>query len=152
MTVYALAVIDSNTEVFCLHVPGGTFQDEGVWEQDSNYTVVHVLSEVSNQADFMRTQYYKGGAWKSREWKGIYYTWNGTSEAWEFNSDKFWTDVRQDRLSRLLQSDWTQLSDCKLSLTKQAEWTEYRQALREVPNSNENATHRDQIVWPDTPS
>ena len=152
MTVHALAIIDSNTEVYCLHVPGGTFQDEGVWETDSNYTVVHILDEVVDHVTFMRTQYYKDGAWKTREWKSDYYKWKGSSEEWEFDSDKFWTDVRTDSLSRLVQSDWTQLPDCKLSLSKQGEWTDYRQALREVPQTNSGTTKLDEIVWPDKPS
>jgi hypothetical protein len=152
MTVHALAIIDSNTEVYCLHVPGGTFQDEGVWETDNNYTVVHILDEVVDHVAFMRTQYYKDGAWKTREWKSDYYKWKGSSEEWEFDSDKFWTDVRTDRLSRLVQSDWTQLPDSPLSDSKKAEWTEYRSALRGVPQTNSGTTKLDEIVWPDKPS
>ena len=152
MTVYALAVIDSNTEIYCLYVPGGTFQDEGVWETDSNYTVVHILDEVPDQGEFMRTQYYKDGAWKSREWKGDYYKWKGTSEEWEFNSDKFWTDVRGDRVNRLYECDWTQLPDSALSDTKKSEWAVYRSALRNLPEIQSGTTELDKIVWPDKPS
>ena len=152
MTVHALAIIDSNTEVYCLHVPGGTFQDEGVWETDNNYTVVHILDEVVDHVTFMRTQYYKDGAWKTREWKSDYYKWKGSSEEWEFDSDKFWTDVRADRLSRLVQSDWTQLPDSPLSDSKKTEWAEYRTILRRLPAMNSSAINLDEIVWPDKPS
>ena len=100
----------------------------------------------------MRTQYYKDGAWKSREWKGDYYKWKGTSEEWEFNSDKFWTDVRGDRVNRLYECDWTQLPDSALSDTKKSEWAVYRSALRDLPEIQSGTTELDKIVWPDKPS
>ena len=100
----------------------------------------------------MRTQYYKDGAWKTREWKSDYYKWKGSSEEWEFDSDKFWTDVRTDRLSRLVQSDWTQLPDTSLSDTKKSEWAVYRSALRDLPEIQSGAIELDKIVWPDKPS
>ena len=100
---------------------------------------------------FAKQHYYKDGAWKERpERTGDYYIWK--NEAWEFNSDLFWSEVREDRNRRLYFCDWTQLPDCKLSLSKQGEWTEYRQALRGVPQVNSGATKLDEIVWPDKPS
>ena len=152
MTVHALAIINSNTEIHCLYVPGGTFQDEGVWETDSNYIVVHIHDEVPDHVSFMRTQYYKDGAWKPREWKGIYYKWKGLSEEWEFDSDRFWKDVRDDRFSRLYECDWTQLPDTALSDTKKSEWAVYRSALRDLPEIQSGAIELDKIVWPDKPS
>lgn len=152
MTTYALAVIDTNTEIHYMSSPGAIFPNEGPWSQNNAFTVVHIHSEVPDMLGFQRTQYYKGGAWKSREWKGEFYDWNGTSEEWEFNSSRFWQQVRGDRVDRLLQCDWTQLPDSPLSDSKKAEWAEYRAALRDVPSNNESATRLDQIVWPDMPS
>ena len=101
---------------------------------------------------FQQTQYYKGGAWKSREWKGEYYNWNGTSEEWEFDSNKFWETVRTVRNSKLGMCDWTKLPDSPLSDSKKAEWAEYRTILRRLPAMNSSATNLDEIVWPDEPS
>ena len=101
---------------------------------------------------FRQTSYYKDGAWKSREWKGDYYTWSGDTESWSFNSSKFWTDVRQLRDTKLYSCDWTQLDDCKLSITKKGEWTEYRQALRDIPTDNADIKELDKIIWPAQPS
>lgn len=114
--------------------------------------MVHIHSEVPDMTGFRQTSYYKNGEWKSREWKGDYYTWSGDTESWSFNSSKFWEEVRKDRNDRLYQCDWTQLPDCKLSLSKQGEWTDYRQALRGVPQTNSGTTKLDEIVWPDKPS
>jgi len=152
MTTYALAVINTNTEIHYLSSPGAIFDDEGPWKQNNDFTVVHIHSEVPDMLGFQRTQYYKEGAWKSREWKGELYTWNGTTEEWEFNSTKFWEQVRGNRTDRLLQSDWTQLSDSPLTNEKKAEWVSYRAALRDVPSNNSGSTGLDQVIWPDQPS
>jgi len=152
MTVYAIAIIDSNTEVNTIYVPGAVFHEEGTYEEDSSKTIVHIRSEVSDMMGFQQTQYYKGGAWKSREWKGEYYNWNGTSEEWEFDSNKFWETVRTVRNSKLGMCDWTQLPDSPLSDSKKAEWAEYRTILRDIPAQESNTTQLDQIVWPNEPS
>ena len=152
MTVYAIAIIDSNTEVNTIYVPGAVFHEEGTYEEDSSKTIVHIRSEVSDMMGFQQTQYYKGGAWKSREWKGEYYNWNGTSEEWEFDSNKFWETVRTVRNSKLGMCDWTQLPDSPLSDSKTAELAEYRTILRRLPAMNSSATNLDEIVWPDEPS
>jgi len=152
MTVHAIAIIDSNTEVNTIYVPGAVFHEEGTYEEDSSKTIVHIRNEVSDMIGFQQTQYYKGGAWKSREWKGEFYNWNGTSEEWEFDSDKFWETIRTLRNSKLGTCDWTQLPDSPLSDSKKAEWAEYRQVLRGIPETDSGATKLDDIVWPDVPS
>ena len=151
MTVYAVAIVNSEGSCESMYIPGGVFDDEGAWQHDASKTVVHITTQLSDQSAFMQTKYYKDGVWKDREKSsGDYYNW--VSEAWVLDSTKLWKNIREDRDIRLWKSDWTQMSDCKLSITKQGEWTEYRQALRDVPSSNEGATHTDQIVWPDMPS
>ena len=110
-----------------------------------------MTSEVPNPVEYQQTKYYKDGAWKTREWKGDYYTWK-SNETWEFNSAAFWEKVREDRTWKIFQTDWTQLPDSPLSDSKKAEWAEYRTALRDVPSNNESATRLDDIVWPDKPS
>ena len=151
MTVYAVAIVDSEGDPGTIYIPGGTFEDEGAWYADPKKTVVHVTTQMEDYDRFAKQHYYKDGAWKERpERTGDYYIWK--NEAWEFNSDLFWSEVREDRNRRLYFCDWTQLPDCKLSLSKQGEWTEYRSALRGVPQTNSGATKLDEIVWPDKPS
>jgi len=152
MTTYALAVIDTNTEIHYMSSPGAIFPDEGPWSQNNAFTVVHIHSEVPDMLGFQRTQYYKGGDWKSREWKGEFYDWNGTSEEWEFNSSRFWEQVRGERNDKLLQCDWTQLPDSPLTDIKKTEWANHRQTLRAVPFNNRTATALEEIQWPTEPS
>ena len=151
MTVYGLAIVNSEGHIDSFYVPGGTFEDEGPWEHDKTKTVVHVTTQFSDMHEFVKLKYYKDGVWKSRsEAPGSYYDWK--SEAWVLNSEALWKEIRQDRNQRLYECDWTQLDDNKLSLSKKGEWTEYRQALREVPTNNSGVTHVNEVVWPDQPS
>jgi len=152
MTIYQVSIVDNNTgEIIGMYVPGATPPDEGVDENNSGRSIVHMTSEVPNPVEYQQTKYYKDGAWKTREWKGDYYTWK-SNETWEFNSTAFWEKVRADRDWTILRTDWTQLPDSPLSDSKKAEWAEYRTALRDVPSNNESATRLDDIVWPDKPS
>ena len=56
-----------------------------------------------------------------------------------------WAQIRTKRDALMTATDWTQLSDSPLSAEKKAEFTEYRQALRDLPQSTSNP---DQVVWP----
>ena len=56
-------------------------------------------------------------------------------------------EIRQDRNSRLRESDYTQLRD--MNLSNDAEWVIYRQALRDVPQQEGFPTT---ITWPTEPS
>lgn len=53
-------------------------------------------------------------------------------------------NVRKLRNQRLADSDWTQLSDVDLTAQQKADWAVYRQALRDI-------TESDPIVWPTPP-
>ena len=58
-------------------------------------------------------------------------------------------NVRQTRDTKLSESDWTQLTDTQLSESVAAEWTTYRQALRDLPNTD-GFPH--EVAWPDQPN
>lgn len=58
--------------------------------------------------------------------------------------------IRARRTALLAACDWTQLPDAALDSEQQAAWAEYRQALRDLPESQPGATI-DTIVWPDRP-
>jgi len=60
--------------------------------------------------------------------------------------------LRLKRDVLLAESDWTQVNDSPLSDTKKEEWSVYRQALRDLPTNNINATSIDDITFPTPPS
>lgn len=66
----------------------------------------------------------------------------------EEKRDRF---IRPNRDRLLFLSDWTQMSDSPLSAAKKEEWAEYRQELRELPDTYPNAIQPEDIVWPTTP-
>jgi len=57
-----------------------------------------------------------------------------------------WQEVRRTRGRMLDNSDWTQLPDVPLS--NKSEWATYRQALRDVPQTNTDPAN---ITWPVAP-
>jgi hypothetical protein len=59
--------------------------------------------------------------------------------------------LRSKRDSLLTQSDWTQMPDSPLSSSKKTEWATYRQALRDLPATNSDATSIDDVVFPNQP-
>ncbi len=60
-----------------------------------------------------------------------------------------WAEIRSKRDALLSSCDWTQLSDSPLSSDKKALWVTYRQALRDLPDTQ---TDINNIVYPTKPS
>lgn len=56
---------------------------------------------------------------------------------------------RRRRDVKLAECDWTQLPDAPLTPEQKAAWADYRQALRDVP---ETATADGWVVWPTKPA
>lgn len=56
--------------------------------------------------------------------------------------------LREERNLMLISSDWTQMPDAPLSDAARAAWREYRQALRDLP---ETATDVTNPAWPMPP-
>lgn len=57
-----------------------------------------------------------------------------------------WQAIRQKRDALIRQSDWTMTPGATVD---QAQWTAYRQVLRDLPQTYENA---EDVVWPTVPS
>ena len=152
MTVYGIAYVDAEGHIDSFYIPGPTgYPEEGTSEADNTKTIVHVTDEVTDMSSFVKYKYYKDGIWKSRTGPPAdYYNWK--DEAWVLDSTELYLQLRKERDLRLYQCDWTQLDDSKLSMTKKGEWAEYRQALREVPQTNGDAKLLSEVVWPDKPS
>lgn len=66
----------------------------------------------------------------------------------EAKTTQAWHELRTERNSRLSACDWTQLQDARLSLEKKQAWVDYRQALRDLP---ETVTDPMAVVWPLAP-
>ena len=65
-----------------------------------------------------------------------------------------WTALRTERNARLAACDWTQLQDAHLSAEKKSAWADYRQALRDLPDSITSPADLVSVTWPqiNTPS
>ena len=152
MTVFAIAMVNTDGEIFHFYHPASILDPEGdckVGQTDA--TRIHITEELADEGLWIRTHYWKDGAWKTREDADtLYNTWK--DESWVFDSAKFMEELRRLRNIKLFQSDWTQIGDNKLSMSKKGEWTEYRQALRDVPANNSSVTDMDKVSWPTEPS
>jgi hypothetical protein len=58
--------------------------------------------------------------------------------------------IRSKRANLLRNSDWTQMPDSPLNESKRIEWAVYRQALRDMPDTQQVNTV-EEIVWPVRP-
>jgi hypothetical protein len=64
----------------------------------------------------------------------------------------FFPTIRIQRNELLTQSDWTQVNDCPLSDSKKQEWATYRQELRDLPATNNDATSINDVIFPNEPN
>ena len=109
------------------------------------------LEPGTDELNFKDTQYWKEGAWHTREKRpGAFYVWR--EYKWVLDRSNFWSGVRHKRSYLLSQSDWTQCSDCPLSDDKKAEWRTYRQALRDITANQTDIVDPDTLTWPTPPS
>ena len=63
----------------------------------------------------------------------------------------FFPLIRTKRNELLKESDWTQVNDCPLSDSKKQEWLTYRQALRDLPSTNQAIDNIDDVIFPSMP-
>ena len=85
---------------------------------------------------------------------GIGWTWNGSSlvaPVVVLTDEQKWANIRFQRDALLLQSDVYVLPDrwASYSAEKQKAWSDYRQALRDIPQTYANP---DSVVWPTMPA
>ena len=60
-----------------------------------------------------------------------------------------WDAVRADRDERLAACDWTQVADAPLTAGEKQAWADYRQALRDIPQTHDNPAD---VSWPVPPA
>ena len=63
-------------------------------------------------------------------------------------SDAKWKQIRVQRDPLMRETDWTQMPDAQLTAEQKAEFSDYRQALRDIPQTYPDP---DTIVWPEKP-
>lgn len=61
-----------------------------------------------------------------------------------------WEYVREQRNILLYQCDWTQLVDSPLTSEKKTEWADYRQELRDLPETF-SGVPASGVIWPSQP-
>jgi len=70
-------------------------------------------------------------------------------DAWPAIRDtRKWAQVRAERDRLLTDCDWTQVADAPLTASVKEAWADYRQALRDIPQTQDDP---DSIVWPERP-
>lgn len=144
-----VAFTDTKGQIMYIITPGGDNDYiNGVMYGD------YIARDVPANADptaFMIENYYENGDWVYRGKKpSDFHVWANSS--WELDQSLLFTAIRSKRDNLLLLSDWTQLSDVVLSDSKKEEWALYRQALRAVPQNNQNATSMEDVSWPVPPA
>ena len=60
--------------------------------------------------------------------------------------------IRDERNSKMAETDIYLLADYPIAADKLAEWKTYRQALRDVPANNSSVTDPSQVKWPTKPT
>ncbi|MBR9766344.1 MAG: hypothetical protein GYB53_23240 [Rhodobacteraceae bacterium] len=65
----------------------------------------------------------------------------------EADESQLWADVRQKRNALLAACDWTQLSDVSVTEAERSAWQVYRQALRDITESEDPSA----LTWPVAP-
>lgn len=66
----------------------------------------------------------------------------------EFPIETGWPQIKKQRNYLLTICDWTQNADAVLTLTEKTAWQDYRQALRDIPQT---FTNPDDVVFPEAP-
>jgi len=101
---------------------------------------------------FISEYYHDGEVFVKRPVKphGVY-NFDWVTKEWVFNFELFISAVRQIRDGYLAASDWSQLSDAPLAESDKYKWQEYRQALRDLPETIDGIHAIDQIDWPVRP-
>lgn len=116
---------------------------EGKEQSITHYVVNGVLTAYTDTQK-QDKQNFKGAGW----------AWSNTTMSWQITDTNMATTytsimLRSKRDELLAQSDYTQMSD--VTLSNQDLWDNYRQALRDLPQTYANITSLDDVTWPEPP-
>lgn len=105
-------------------------------------------------SDGQLIQYTEEQKSKKGEFKGAGWEWSNDSMDWVLIDQSMANEfalimlrIRRDEL--LAESDYTQMPD--VTLSSQDLWDNYRQALRDLPQTYANITSLDEVEWPQPP-
>jgi hypothetical protein len=127
------AVVDKQT----LNIKNVYWSDSGVDETrpDYNESVVHV--QVPEGLDY----------WCIKSLPD--FTIIADVDAVLAKKEQKFSELRKTRTTLLAECDWTQVNDSPMSSEKKAVWAQYRQALRDLPDTTRDPTD---VTWPTPPS
>ena len=60
-----------------------------------------------------------------------------------------WADIKAQRKVLFSDCDWTQLADAPLTFTEKEAWQDYRQLLRDIPQTYATP---EEVIWPEEPA
>lgn len=66
----------------------------------------------------------------------------------ELKTERAWDSLRNERNKRLSESDWTQVLDAPLNEQDKLSWKQYRQSLRDLPETCKDPMSP---LWPNKP-
>ena len=149
MTTHHVAYV-KDQQVIILQNAIGNLPAEGL--DENGYTVVHVDFQISERSVWMKTHYWDGSTWQTREAPpNDYCRWDATTSTWTWDNADVMKEVRGRRNSILRGTDWTQMSDSPLEESKKTEWATYRQSLRDLPANQPSPQSLEAVVWPTKP-
>lgn len=115
-----------------------------------NENLVEVVIEEISPYD-SRLQYVEYGSapvHESGQWILKTFVLDKSQAQLEQEEENAWVQIRDERNRRIGMCDWTQIADVSLTGDQKVAWTTYRQALRDLPQTQTNPFN---IIWPDEP-
>jgi len=128
----------------------GHCQDQDVALQAQNDGEIAIVGEGTQSKHYVKNGNIIEMPPKPSEWHEFDYSlesWVDSKSVSDKNAE-IMQEVRIERAGLFSSTDWTQMPDSPLTEAQRAEWAAYRQALRDVPQNNANATSLDEVQWP----
>lgn len=150
---YVAWVEESTGRIGSVEFPQAVLPPEG--PNGNGYECVHVTPSMM-QVDFL-SQGFNMAQWV---WDGASFVDVGTppnehawydGEHWTWDHELLMDDVRAMRNALLTSCDWTQVSDAPLDDAAKQAWADYRNALRNFPNTVGAISSLNELVWPTRP-
>ena len=123
-----------------------------------NYTITEALTLLKPEARWV----CRGDTYAGLEWLDETQTKPTEDEVnakiTELETAEPFKLLREERNKLIAETDWTQLKDISLDSIREKNWKEYRQALRDLPNSStpkldsNGNLDMSSVTWPDKPS
>ena len=122
----------------------GTYDENGFYTAFYSTDVWKEENIPSESVELTREQWQQGLSGEYKVVDGVH-TYN--TEPISIPVEELYESLRRQRDKLLLECDWTQLSDAPLSEEKKQEWANYRQQLRDLPET----VDINNIVYPEKP-